>query len=128
MDAGILQSKSRSFLSAAIRVVIVAAALLCISSSGFAFTQVFQQSYPLPSGGRFALANVNGSVQVEGWERDEVEVRAVKTTEGDDGDLNSVRIEVESARDGVAVQDVYKRQQRSHEEWTGEKNSQNLTT
>jgi hypothetical protein len=32
------------------------------------------QIYPLPSGGSFVLENVNGSVQVEGWSRDEVEV------------------------------------------------------
>ena len=107
MDASILQTKSGSGLRAAIRVVIAAACLLCVSSSVLAFTQEFQQSYPLPSGGRFALVNVNGSVQVEGWDRDEVEVRAVKTTDGDDGDLNSVRIEVESARDGVAVRTRY---------------------
>ncbi|MGC1687480.1 MAG: DUF4097 family beta strand repeat-containing protein [Candidatus Acidiferrales bacterium] len=107
MDAGNLQAKSGSVVSAVIRVAIAAACLLCVSSSVFAFTQVFEQSYPLSSGGRFALVNVNGSVQVEGWERDEVEVRAVKTGEGDDGDLNNVRIEVESARDGVAVHTRY---------------------
>ncbi len=107
VDAKNLQAKSGSVFRAAIRIVLVALSLLCLSSSGYAFTQVFEQSYPLPSGGRFALVNVNGSVQVDGWERDEVEVRAVKTTEGDDGDLDSVRIEVESARDGVAVRTRY---------------------
>ena len=39
----------------------------------------FHQTYPLAAGGSFALENVNGSVQVEGWSRDEVEVSAVKT-------------------------------------------------
>jgi len=107
VDASILQAKSGSVMRTAIRIAVVAACLVCVSSSVFAFTQVFEQSYPLPSGGRFALANVNGSVQVEGWERDEVDVRAVKTTDGDDGDLDSVHIEVESARDGVAVHTRY---------------------
>jgi len=92
----------------AFRVVVLTVPLLFLcAASSFAYTQVFQQTYPLPSGGRFALANVNGSVQVEGWGRDEVEVRALKTTEGDDSDLERVRIEVDTAHNGVAVNTRY---------------------
>jgi hypothetical protein len=109
MNASVLHSKSRNFLGTALRICLLALPLLFACSSGFAFTQVFQQSYPMPSGGRFTLANVNGSVQVEGWERDEVEVRAVKTTEGDDSDLERVQIDVQPARDGVAVRTHYPR-------------------
>jgi hypothetical protein len=46
-------------------------------------------------------------VQVEGWDRDEVEVRAVKTADGDEGDLDGVRIEVQSAPGGLAVHTRY---------------------
>ncbi len=109
MNASVLHSKSRNVLKLALRVGLVALPLLCACSSGFAFTQVFEQSYPLSSGGKFTLANVNGSVQVEGWQRDEVEVRAVKTTEGDDSELDRVRIEVQSAREGVTVRTHYPR-------------------
>lgn len=87
--------------------LMIAAAILSIPSASFAISQVYEQKYPLSSGGSFALLNVNGSVQVDGWERDEVEVRAVKTTTGDEKDLARVEIEVDSARDRVAVRTRY---------------------
>jgi hypothetical protein len=45
---------------------------------GFAISKEFNQSYPLQPGGKFELQNVNGTVEVQGWDRDVVEVRAVK--------------------------------------------------
>ena len=60
-----------------------AVALFCFAStflaaSGFAITKDFDQSYPLQPGGTFELQNVNGRVEVDGWDRDSVEVHAVK--------------------------------------------------
>jgi hypothetical protein len=72
--------------------------------------QVFLKTYPLPSGGQFLLDNVNGSVQVEGWDREEVEVRAVKSSSGasdDTHDLDLVKIEVESCPREVTVHTRY---------------------
>ncbi len=80
----------------------------CLALPGFANTdQVFVKTYPLAAGGNFTLDNVNGSVQVEGWDRDEVEVRAVKTARADAGDLDSVQIEVENDASDVAVHTRY---------------------
>lgn len=95
------------FARAISRAVLPLAAVLCISFPGFASTQVFHQSYPLPAGGSFLLENVNGSVQVDGWERDEVEVSAVKTALSDPRDLERVRIEVESNPGRVTVRTRY---------------------
>ena len=69
----------------------------------------FHHTYPLAAGGSFALENVNGSVQVEGWSRDEVEVSAVKTaTRNDSRDLSQVKIEVDDSHPGqVAVHTRY---------------------
>ncbi len=64
--------------------------------SGRRSRQLFKQTYPLPPGGSFLLENVNGSVQVDGWERDEVEVSAVKTSQSDQHDVELVKIEVDS--------------------------------
>jgi hypothetical protein len=90
------------------------ALLVCVlfgEPPAFANTdQVFQKTYPLPSGGQFQLDNVNGSVQVEGWDRDEVEVRAVKsshTSSEDTHDLDLVKIEVESHPGEVNVHTRY---------------------
>jgi len=79
------------------RALLVLAAALIIALPGFANTdQVFEKTYPLESGGQFLLDNVNGSVQVEGWDRDEVEVTAVKTSQSDPHDADRVQIEVET--------------------------------
>jgi hypothetical protein len=83
------------------------AGLLLIACSSFAADQVFQQTYPLAAGGSFVLENVNGSVQVEGWDKDEVEVRAVKTAEKDQYDAEQVKIDVESQPGQVAVRTRY---------------------
>lgn len=72
-----------------------------------ATNEQFHKIVPLSSGGSFLLENVNGSVQVEGWDRDEVEVSAVKTSGTDTRDLEQVRIEVESIPGQVAVHTLY---------------------
>ena len=71
------------------------------------FDETFHQTYPLPSDGTFSLSNVNGSVKVEGWERDEVEVHAVKTAKKNQSDLKLVRIEVKSEPKAVQVRTRY---------------------
>jgi len=50
---------------------------------------------------------VNGSVDVEGWDRDEVEVRAVETAQNDPRDVDRVEIEVESDPSKVDVHTRY---------------------
>ncbi|HKO04279.1 MAG TPA: hypothetical protein VJW51_06005, partial [Candidatus Acidoferrales bacterium] len=33
----------------------------------------FERTIPLPSGGTFSLSNINGSIEIEGWDRSEVQ-------------------------------------------------------
>jgi hypothetical protein len=101
------QAWQRAGRRAILATLFIAAAILATPPAGFGASQVYEQKYPLPAGGSFALMNVNGSVQVDGWEREEVEVRAVKTTTGDEHDLARVEIEVDSSRDHVAVRTRY---------------------
>ncbi len=83
-------------------------ALLFACLPSFANTdEVYNQSFKLSSGGHFQLDNVNGSVQVEGWDRDEVEVQAVKSAPSDARALQDVKIEVESTPGTVAVHTHY---------------------
>jgi hypothetical protein len=91
----------------ALRTFLLLAGALSLALPGFAADENFHQIYPLPSGGSFALENVNGSVHVEGWDRDEVEVSAVKTGQNDTHDLDKVKIEVESRPGQVAVHTCY---------------------
>jgi DUF4097 and DUF4098 domain-containing protein YvlB len=85
----------------------VLAATAALGAPGFAAERVFQKTYPLRAGGTFALQNVNGSVTVSGWERDEVEVYAKKSTSGDPRDLDRVSIEVNAHADSVSVETRY---------------------
>ncbi len=71
------------------------------------FDESFDRSYRLAPGGTFALTNINGSVQVDGWEREEVQIHAVKTARGNAQDLARVRIEVAAEAGKVSVRTVY---------------------
>ncbi len=62
----------------------------------FAISKEFNQTYPLQPGGTFELQNVNGTVDVQVWDRDEVEVRAVKTAKRKESDLELVAIDVDA--------------------------------
>jgi DUF4097 and DUF4098 domain-containing protein YvlB len=74
---------------------------------GHAAETSFDRVLPLASGGQFALENVNGSVQVEGWEREAVEIEAVKTGEHDAQELDLVKIDVQSDANRIAVRTIY---------------------
>lgn len=73
----------------------------------FAISKEFNQTYPLQPGGSFELQNVNGAVEVQGWDRDEVEVHAVKTAQKNESDLERVSIEVNAKPDSVAIATRY---------------------
>jgi Putative adhesin len=73
----------------------------------FAISKDFNQSYPLQPGGSLELQNVNGAVDVQGWDRDVVEVHAVKTAKNRESDLERVSIEVDARRDSVSIATRY---------------------
>src|SRR6266496_578720 len=73
----------------------------------YAISKDFNQSYPLQPGGTFELQNVNGTVEVQGWDRDEVEIHAVKTAKQRESDLDRVSIEVDARLDAISVATRY---------------------
>ncbi len=91
-----------------LRQALRAVLILCLVSgayaaSGLAISKDFDKSYPLEPGGSFELQNVNGTVEVEGWDRDAVEVHAVKTAKVKESDLERVSIEVDAKSRAVSV-------------------------
>jgi hypothetical protein len=92
-----------------LRGLVLLAGIAVLGLPTLAADENFHKIYPLAAGGSFALENVNGSVQVEGWSRDEVEVSAVKTAARNDSrDLSQVKIEVDDSHPGqVAVHTRY---------------------
>jgi hypothetical protein len=69
--------------------------------------ETFERTLPLPSGGSFSLANINGSVEIEGWDREEVQIFARKLATAEAGDLRHVDIAVTSSAEGVSVTTRY---------------------
>lgn len=79
------------------------AVLGALVAPAFAAENAFEATYPLSPGGNFLLTNVNGSVEVRGWDRNEVYVRAVKHSRGGSTDVSRVKVEVNAAPGSVAV-------------------------
>jgi len=88
-----------------LRPVVLSILLLASVSAapGFAKNKDFHQSYPLQPGGTFELQNVNGPVQVEGWDRNVIEIHAVKIAKEKESDLDRVVIEVDAKPNDVSV-------------------------
>lgn len=111
MQTTMPRSKSGSYsqwlVKAAANSLLLLAGILFNSSNCLAIDQTFKQTYPLPPGGSFLLDNVNGSVQVDGWDRDEVEVSAVKTSQSDQREVELVKIEVDSTPGKIVVHTRY---------------------
>lgn len=87
--------------------VLLSLALAIAAVPGFAISKEFNQTYSLQPGGTFDLQNVNGTVEVQGWDRDVVEVHALKTAKVRESDLERVSIDVSAKPSGVSIQTRY---------------------
>jgi DUF4097 and DUF4098 domain-containing protein YvlB len=89
---------------------VLAASLLVIPAS-YGVTREFAQTYHLKPDGSLELNNINGTVRIEGWDKDEVEVRAVKTTPDQESKLDLVSIDVDSTPDKLSISTRYPSEQ-----------------
>ena len=94
----------RSVSFAALLFLVLAAAS---APAGLAITKEFNQTYPLQPGGSFELQNVNGTVDVQGWDRDTIEIHAVKTAKRKESDLDLVSIDIDAKPGVVSVATRY---------------------
>jgi len=77
-------------------------------------TERFEQTYPLNSNGRVRIDNVNGSITIDTWDRNEVKLEAVKTAD-DKERLTEVEIKIDARKDFLSVETDYS-------EWKRENN------
>ncbi|HWW75099.1 MAG TPA: hypothetical protein VNZ44_06880, partial [Pyrinomonadaceae bacterium] len=82
-------------------------------------TEEFHQSYPLSAGGRLSLSNINGSVKVLAWDRDELKVDAVKRAYMPER-LREAQIKVDASAGRVRIETEYPE---SSLRWTNRENS-----
>ena len=81
-------------------------ALALASTASAQVTEEFHRTVPLSANGRVSLDNVNGNVTITGWERNDVQIDAVKKASSQEK-LNEARIEVETASDSVHIRTRY---------------------
>jgi DUF4097 and DUF4098 domain-containing protein YvlB len=87
------------------------AALALLAPACFATSQEVTRTFPMRADAAFELSNVNGTVRIEGWDKEEIEVRAIKTTSDNRALLDMVDIDIESSADGVSVSTRYPQQE-----------------
>ncbi|MEP6850833.1 MAG: DUF4097 family beta strand repeat-containing protein [Acidobacteriota bacterium] len=69
-------------------------------------TERFEQTYPLSANGRVSVSNVNGSIVVKAWDRNEVQLIAVKTGDSKER-LADVEIKIDAKPDYISVETNY---------------------
>jgi DUF4097 and DUF4098 domain-containing protein YvlB len=77
-----------------------------VAFAGQEVREEFHQNYPLDKAGKVSLENVNGNVNVVTWDRDEVQVDAVKHAKKQEH-LDEVKIEVDAKADSIRVKTKY---------------------
>lgn len=73
----------------------------------FGVTREVTRTYPMRPDAAFELSNVNGTVRIEGWDKNEIEIRAVKTTPEKESLLDLVDIDVDAKPDAVSISTRY---------------------
>ena len=81
-------------------------ALAFAVTAGAQVTEDFHRTVPLSSNGRVSLENINGNVTIAGWERNEVQIDAVKKASNQQK-LDEARIEVDASSDSVRIRTRY---------------------
>jgi len=69
-------------------------------------TERFEQTYPLSANGRVSVSNINGSITVEAWDRNEVKLEAVKTADSKET-LAEVQLRIDAKPDSFSVETDY---------------------
>jgi DUF4097 and DUF4098 domain-containing protein YvlB len=84
----------------------VLAAVVC-AAPVLAQEQTFDKTVPLGAGGSLRVENLNGSVEVRGWDRADVQIHAVKMAHRDATDLSGVTVDVETTPGHVTISTHY---------------------
>lgn len=90
------------------------AATLLVTAASAKVTEKFSQTHRLPAGGTVALTNLNGDIEIVGWDKAEVSIEAEKSARDAD-DLKRIEIIVEATADQVSIKT--KHHKRDDESW-----------
>jgi hypothetical protein len=92
-----------------IGLAVTALALLAGTAHAATLKQTFAQSYPFAAGSTLTLRNINGSVTLDAWDKNEVRIEADKEVKADsDADakkiMDQVKIDVQAGAGGLRVE------------------------
>ncbi len=66
----------------------------------------FEQTYPFNSNGKIEISNINGSITVEAWDKNEIKLEAVKYAESKEW-LNEVKLRIDASQSAFSVETDY---------------------
>jgi len=69
-------------------------------------TEEFHKTYPLSAQGRIEIDNLNGAVHISSWDRNEVQVDAIKSARNQKR-LDEAQIEIDSNADSLSIRTRY---------------------
>ena len=72
-------------------------------------TDRFEQTYPLNANGKVSVSNVNGSIKIEAWDRQEVKIEAIKIADSREH-LSDFSVKIDSQSDYLNVETQYEKQ------------------
>ena len=93
---------SRTFLS-----LLAIFSFASIAAHAHSVTKEVTTTYPLKADGSIDLSNVNGTVHIEAWDKNIVEVRVVKSTQDKESTLDQVSINVDAKPDALSISTQY---------------------
>lgn len=87
----------------------VLTALACLATAASAkVTEKFAQTYPLDANGTIELENVNGSVEIVAWDRNEVSLEAEKSARDEEG-LTRMHLRIDSTPRRLSIRTEYEK-------------------
>ena len=94
--------------------------LICLSLPAYAnVSESFVQTYPLSSTGAIHLENVNGPIEIVGWDKNEVHLEAIKSAPTAE-DLSRIHLNIESTSERLSVKTEYDKKLWIFGSWKGE--------
>ena len=85
--------------------LMICTAVLVWAGDSSRYREDFHYSYPQGAGGRLALENFNGSVEIAGWDQNTVDISGTKYAESQE-QLHAVRIDVANSGNAVRIRTV----------------------
>ncbi len=115
--------KTRKRLSVFLGLLLVTVSLLAAGAAGAeTLTEKLDRTLPLQAGSQVRLSNVNGSVTLEAWDRNEVRIEAEKKVKAGDADvarkyMAQLKIDITQGPDGLRIDTKHPRRESGLFDW-----------